>query len=301
MKRVNHGLALGFALCVAACGGNVRYLNRDSPEKGQTEFDRDQYECRRENQRPADTVDVETNNAHVAGIGLLAGVALTLANAADNAAGAAQCMSAQGWEKVVSKQSYDEGTPKAADQRSDLSQNIRNELYAAAQGNAQAQTHVGWLYEKGEGVSQNYAEALRWYHLAAAQGNANAQDNIGALYVNGQGVPRDYAEALHWLRLAAAQGYAQAQKNIGVLYRKGEGVAQDYAEAMRWFRVAAAQGNADAQTSIGWLYQHGEGVPLDYAEAARWYRKAADQGDKRAKANLVAIGDNPDTVIRQPQ
>lgn len=34
--------------------------------------------------------------------------------------------------------------------------------------------------------------------LAAAQGYAKAQYNLGVMYDNGQGVPQDYAEAVRW-------------------------------------------------------------------------------------------------------
>ena len=52
---------------------------------------------------------------------------------------------------------------------------------------------------------------------AAAQGNAAAQFNLGVMYENGQGVRRDDAEAVKWYRQAAAQGLAKAQSNLGVM------------------------------------------------------------------------------------
>ena len=36
----------------------------------------------------------------------------------------------------------------------------------------------------------------------AKKGDAEAQYNLGAMYANGQGVPQDYKEALKWFRLA---------------------------------------------------------------------------------------------------
>ena len=61
----------------------------------------------------------------------------------------------------------------------------------------------------------------------AESGDAKAQHNLGVMYENGQGVPQDYAEALKWFRLAADQGDAKAQHNLGVMYYYGEGVPQD--------------------------------------------------------------------------
>ncbi len=44
------------------------------------------------------------------------------------------------------------------------------------------------------------------------------------MYEHGEGVPQDYAEALQWYRKAADQGYARAQSAIGVISRGGGGV-----------------------------------------------------------------------------
>ena len=67
---------------------------------------------------------------------------------------------------------------------------------AAEQGDASAQTSLGWLYMYGQGVPQNDKEALKWFRLAAAQGYANGQYNVGPLYMMGRGVPQNYEEAL---------------------------------------------------------------------------------------------------------
>jgi uncharacterized protein len=56
---------------------------------------------------------------------------------------------------------------------------------------------------------------VRWYHLAADQGYAAAQSNLGAMYDRGEGVPQNYREALKWYRMSADQGNAMAQYNIG--------------------------------------------------------------------------------------
>ncbi len=52
------------------------------------------------------------------------------------------------------------------------------------------------MYTNGEGVTQDYQKALKWYRLAAEQGHADAQNNLGVMYSYGDGVPQDYQEAL---------------------------------------------------------------------------------------------------------
>ena len=68
-------------------------------------------------------------------------------------------------------------------------------------------------YAKGQGVTQDVVEAVRWYRKAAEQGHATAQYNLGAMYGKGQGVTQDAVEAVRWCRKAAEQGHATAQYN----------------------------------------------------------------------------------------
>jgi hypothetical protein len=76
----------------------------------------------------------------------------------------------------------------------------------------------------------------------ADKGNAYAQTGLGMLYFGGvQGVSQDYAEAAKWFRRAAAQGYPDAQNMLGNMYRAGRGVPQDYVSAHMWLNLAAAQ------------------------------------------------------------
>jgi uncharacterized protein len=46
---------------------------------------------------------------------------------------------------------------------------------AAAAGNPQAMYNLGWLYEKGWGVTQDDAQAREWYQKAADAGYATAK------------------------------------------------------------------------------------------------------------------------------
>jgi len=80
------------------------------------------------------------------------------------------------------------------------------------------------------------------YRPAAAQGDADAQFGLGFMYANGNGVPQDYKEAEKWFRLAAAQGDADAQFGLGAMYYAGLRVNEDYVQAYKWFDLSAAQG-----------------------------------------------------------
>ena len=157
---------------------------------------------------------------------------------------------------------------------------------AAAQGDAEAQYSVGYIYEGFEGLERDDAKAAEWYGKAAAQGHAKAQNNLAFLYRKGYGIPKDIAKAVELYKKAGRQGCTIAQTNLGYMYKYGTEIGQDYGKAAEWFRKAAEQGNPTGQVNLAKLYDEGKGVPRDYAEAAKWYLKAAEQGIKPAAARL---------------
>jgi hypothetical protein len=77
-------------------------------------------------------------------------------------------------------------------------------------GEPAAQSYLGFMFETGRGVPQNYTEAAIWYRRAAEQGDSLAQYALGLLYDKGHGVPRDIVEASKWLNLATAAAPAGA-------------------------------------------------------------------------------------------
>ena len=65
----------------------------------------------------------------------------------------------------------------------------------AEQGHAQAQNSLGYMYDAGNGVSQDFEEAAKWYRKAAEQGEASAQFNLGVMYDRGVGVLQNVVTA----------------------------------------------------------------------------------------------------------
>ena len=162
----------------------------------------------------------------------------------------------------------------------------------AEAGDGWAQIDIGNAYYKG----QDYAEGIRWFRKAADQDYPDAHFKLGGMYERGEGVARDDAEAFRCYRIAsdlavgddtmqthitvihrkaAEPGYARAQYNLGRCITSGFGVpgafagAQDAFDAVKWFRKAAEQGLADAQYELGNAYVLGQGVTQDYAEGAK--------------------------------
>ena len=141
-------------------------------------------------------------------------------------------------------QDFDKGM--AAADAGDYQTAFKEFLPLAERGNVFAHMMVGRMYDDGNGVVQNYVEAVKWYRSAADQGNALAQWSIGMMYRNGNGVVQDDVEAVKWLRLSADQGQEWAQVNIGIMYSQGRGVIQNKVIAHMWYNIASANGEGYA-------------------------------------------------------
>ena len=93
----------------------------------------------------------------------------------------------------------------------------------AYQGDAFAETYLGFMFATGQGVPQNFVQALTWYRKAADQGYAPAQFNLGHMFATGQGVPLNSVQAVTWYRKAADQGHIEAQRGLNLLCPEGTG------------------------------------------------------------------------------
>lgn len=67
------------------------------------------------------------------------------------------------------------------------------------------------------------------------------QFNLGIRYAHGDGVTQDIAEARKWFKKAADQNDAMSQFCLCEMFEKGLGVVADQAEAYKWYCLAACQ------------------------------------------------------------
>lgn len=162
-----------------------------------------------------------------------------------------------------------------------LHKGIDSALLAKANaGDAEAQYELGNMYNYGEGVRRDYAEALIWYRKSAEQGDANSQFQLGGMYHFGHGVPQDDVQAFAWEKKAADQAHGDAEFYVSSAYNSGWGVPQDDAHAYFWLRRGSEDGNFNSQYFLGWAYEHGLGkIPQDYAKAYFWLDLAATESD----------------------
>lgn len=153
---------------------------------------------------------------------------------------------------------------------------------AAADGDAHAQFEVAAIYTEGRAISQDLAEAAKWYERAAAHGFAPAQYRLGNLYEAGTGVEKNLETAKLWYQRAAESGNRMAMHNLAALYAGGQLGEQQFEQAAQWFEQAANRGMTDSQFNLGMLYARGLGVEQDFERSFKWFSLAARTGDKDA-------------------
>ena len=180
----------------------------------------------------------------------------------------------------------------AAYERKDYSTALEGFKKLADQGNASAQTTLGFMYATEQGVSKDEQLAVAWFRKAADQGYARAQSNLGLMYQDGRGVSKDEQLAVAWFRKAAEQGYDGAQYSLGLMHFKGEGVSKDEESAYFWWLLASAQGHQNAAKGRDILEPRlsPEQRTAAQASARNWQAKAAAQAaNALAQQNQVRL------------
>ncbi|WP_143810184.1 tetratricopeptide repeat protein, partial [Oenococcus oeni] len=91
---------------------------------------------------------------------------------------------------------------------------------AANKGDITSEYSLGQIYEKGQGIKQDYSKAMSWYKKSAANdddvsapGVIESMSSIANLYANGLGVTKDYQQAEQWYQKA----FNASQKEVALL------------------------------------------------------------------------------------
>ncbi len=169
----------------------------------------------------------------------------------------------------------------------------------------------GLMYDQGNGVKKDKAQAIKYYTMAADKGSADAKCNLGLLYEFGDGVPVDEEKAVSLYRKAADLGLERGKQNLrrtGYLNKpypsrvdnsvKTEETGETEFKRlisgkvdMRELMAGATHGDGEAMYKLGLLEEFGGGWDPK-TEACKWYEKAAKQGHSKAKKRLNALKDS---------
>ena len=150
-------------------------------------------------------------------------------------------------------------------------------------GDRRAQYAIGFMYQFGQGVPQDYQKAFELFELAARQNDTDAQYALGMLLEQGLGTSRrDYRAALEWyVRAADGGGNPNADFAVGRMYLKALGTNRNLGAAFDRFRRAALQGHPAAQYALASMFEVGtDTVAENPAQAWFWYSMAAKTDPK---------------------
>lgn len=161
---------------------------------------------------------------------------------------------------------------------------------AANKDNHEAQFWVGRFHENGwGGAEKNDETAFSWYVKSAKAGDIDAICAVGWAYQLGRGVGQDFEKAVEWFKKGADKGDAVCMNNLARLIEDGKGAKQNYAQAFELFENASKNGCDRSFYHLGRFYENGSEVNVDLVKAKEMYQKAADAGDEDAKAALERL------------
>jgi TPR repeat protein len=155
----------------------------------------------------------------------------------------------------------------------------------AEHGDTEVQFQIGFAYEHSV-LEPNYDEAHKWYSLAAESTHKEAIYHLGLLYEKGLGVSQDYQKANELYERANQQNSDDALYRLGTLYHHGKGVEADPDKAIKYYKRAAEQGNPVYQCELGKLYEDGKLFERNLLKALKWYTKAYLKGYNDVRQRL---------------
>lgn len=203
---------------------------------------------------------------------------------------------------------------------SDLKKALTYYAIAAVLGSSDGQKKLADFYYHGNGVEQNFQNAIEWYENASNRNNEEAQCALGQIYtlqgeyelaykyflasannhynvaqyelglllLKGQGVRADEQDAIHWLGLSMEQNYTPAMLKLAEIYKNQE-TTEGYKQAFKFY-LKASSFSAEAERNIAEFHYYGYGnLNKDVERAFEWYQKSADHGDAVAQYMVAGI------------
>lgn len=169
-------------------------------------------------------------------------------------------------------------------------------------GDNEASLLLGFAYQDGIGVNEDYQKAFEYHSKAAAEGNAAAINALGLMYSHGYGVKKNVDIAMNYFQQALEHGYYNAAVNMAFHYKKGDGINKDLAKALELFVYAALNGHWRGQYEYAKILKDGILCNKDEKLAFKFCFKAASLGEKTAQkllGDMYLEGIGVDTDLRK--
>jgi uncharacterized protein len=172
-------------------------------------------------------------------------------------------------------------------------------LALANKGDAEAQYHVGMMYNNGIGTGQDTKQAFGWFQKSAAANDALGAYKLGCYYA-GQGagvVEADANEALKYKLVAASAGYSLAQHDVAVSYAQ----QGNFDEAVKWLKMASDQGYDMSLYGLAISYHEGKGVPNDPTLAYAYLKLSQLASETGVNAKVQALLDRMNAKLSKTE
>ena len=171
--------------------------------------------------------------------------------------------------------------------RADDTATFNGMLALANKGDAEAQYHVGMMYNNGIGTAQDPKQAFGWFQRSTASHDPLGAYKLGCYYAGQFAgvVTTDHTAALKYKLVAAKAGYSLAQHDVALIYA-GQG---NYDEAVIWLKQAGEQGYDGALYLLARVYSGGSGVPRDELMAFVYLKLAVQVSNMEYDANSQAM------------
>ena len=194
-----------------------------------------------------------------------------------------------------------------------------------------ASLFLGFCYELGYGVQQDYVKALACYENANQKGSIDSLYYLGEMYRLGRGTPVNYQKAAAYLTdtVKYDNSNPKALVSLALLYMEGNGVEEnqdkalelmteanilndlssyyymgvlrekrgEYSEAVKYYRNAhkfsdVAEEHAMAAYRLGIIYEEGQGIIHDDSKSFVYYLEAAQKGIVDAQYKVATFFEN---------
>jgi len=144
----------------------------------------------------------------------------------------------------------------------------------ATLGNVECMEKVGLCYQKGQGVDQDYTEALKWYEKACEYDSPLAFHQMGAAYDTNGIANLDYQKALEYYQRGYELGNMMCASSLAILYQEGRGVEKNDEIAVQYLQEGADKEDAFSMMGLGFAYLEGRGVPKNVKRGLEYIEKA---------------------------
>jgi len=136
---------------------------------------------------------------------------------------------------------------------------------------------------------ENYTDTAYWRY------------QVGWIYENGDGVKQDYKLAVFWYKKADELLSGEAALALGELYFQGNGVGKSEKRALEMYETALYRKNQKANLALGNMYANGVDGRINLDLAERYYSDACDADVQEGCEKLQKINKLKESILNIKQ